>query len=75
MKRLTLISALVLLPVLAAGQGKDWGSLSGGLESNSVLYRDWSFRSNNYVKLDYAAFQQAFRPNTTPLPCLATART
>ena len=72
MKRLTLISALVLLPLLAAGQGKDWGSLSGGLESNSVLYRDWSFRSNNYVKLDYAKgrFSAGFQAEYYPTPLL-----
>ena len=29
------------------------GTLSGGLESNSALYRDGAFGSNNYLKIDY----------------------
>ncbi|MBQ3722899.1 MAG: hypothetical protein II851_04240 [Bacteroidales bacterium] len=42
---------LALPPLRAAAQ--EWGSVSGGLESNSVWSVDGSFRSNNYLKLDY----------------------
>ena len=51
MKRL-LSLFLLLVPLLASAQG-EWGSLSGGLESNSVFETDGHFRSNNYLKLDY----------------------
>ena len=44
---------LALLPFSVGAQEMDWGSLSGGLESQSIWYRDGKFRSNNYLKLDY----------------------
>lgn len=69
MKRLLLIS-LLFVPVLASAQ--DWGTLSGGLESESVVETDGHFRSNNYLKLDYtlgrfsAGLQAEYYPD--PLP-------
>ena len=44
---------LALLPFSAGAQKTDWGSVSGGLESQSIWYLDGKFRSNNYLKLDY----------------------
>ena len=46
---------LLLLLFSTVLQGQSWGDghLSGGLESDFVLYRDGSYGSNNYLKLDY----------------------
>lgn len=51
MNRLLIPFLLALMPLAASAQ--DWGYLSGGVESNSILYSDGAFRSNNYLKLDY----------------------
>jgi hypothetical protein len=51
MKRMILLLALALVPLLAPAQGR--GVLNGGIESNSVLSVDGKFRSNDYLKLDY----------------------
>lgn len=61
---------LVLLPSLAAAQR--WGKLSGGIESNSIIYNDGAFRSNNYVKLDYAKgrFSAGIQAEYYPVPLL-----
>lgn len=61
---------LVLLPTLAAAQG--WGHLSGGVESNSIVYRDGTFRSNNYLKLDYVngRFSAGIQAEYYPEPLL-----
>ncbi|MDX9852881.1 MAG: DUF6029 family protein [Tenuifilaceae bacterium] len=65
MKLRTYISALALACVTlnATGQEKDYGTLSGSLESNTIYYRNDStinaiapkdkIGSNNYLKLDY----------------------
>ena len=71
MKKRLLTLTLFLVPLLASAQG-DWGSVSGGLESNSVIETDGHFRSNNYLKLDYvngrfsAGLQTEYYPD--PLP-------
>jgi len=67
---------LLLVPLTAAAQ-RDWGSVSGGLESNSVYETDGHFRSNNYLKLDYvlghfsAGVQAEYYPD--PLPGYSAA--
>lgn len=63
---------LALLPLGARAQEAAWGSLSGGVESNSVLYSDKSFRSNNYLKLDYTKgrFSAGLQAEYYPSPLL-----
>ena len=64
-----LLLVLVLMPLRVWAQDAKWGRVSGGLESNSILYADGSFRSNNYLKLDYmkgcfsAGIQAEYYPN------------
>ena len=71
MRRLLITLTLALVPGLGWAQGQ-WGSLSGGLESNSILYRDGSFRSNNYLKLDYVngRFSAGLQAEYYPTPLL-----
>ena len=60
----------MLLPLWAGAQGR--GRLSGGLESNSILYRDGSAGSNNYLKLDYSLgrFSAGIQAEYYPEPLL-----
>ena len=62
---------LALVPSMGWAQGQ-WGSLSGGVESNSILYRDGTFRSNNYLKLDYVngRFSAGVQAEYYPTPLL-----
>lgn len=66
MNHYKLIALLLCLPIVAFAQEeekKDYGTLSGGIESNSAYYVDDSetgdfseddhFRSNNYLRLNY----------------------
>ena len=66
MNRYTLIAVLLCIPLFGFSQDgdkKDYGTLSGGIESNSQYYIDDSktgdfeeddpFRSNNYLRLNY----------------------
>lgn len=53
MRRLPVMFSLLLAlaPLRVSAQAP--GSVTGGLESNSVLSEDGRFRSNNYLRLDY----------------------
>lgn len=64
MKKIGVLLSLVTTIAFAQEETKkDWGSISGGLESNSQYYvddeklgdftEDDRFRSNNYLRLDY----------------------
>ena len=70
-RSLLILSAFVLMSWEASAQ-KDWGSLSGGVESRSILATDGSFRSNNYLKLDYVKgrFSAGLQAEFYPLPLL-----
>ena len=59
-----------MLPPVASAQ--DWGHVSGGVESNSILYSDGAFRSNNYLKLDYVKgrFSAGIQAEYYPTPLL-----
>ena len=61
---------LVLLPLLAGAQGR--GRFSGGMESNSIIYKDGSAGSNNYLKLDYTigGFSAGLQAEYYPEPLL-----
>ena len=69
MLRSTLSLMLFALIQISAHAQTDFGVLTGGIESNSVLYRDMTFRSNNYLKLDWkfkgfsAGIQAEYYPN------------
>lgn len=67
-----LLILLVLMPSAAWAQEKTWGSITGGIESNSILYTDGAFRSNNYLKLDYAKgrFSAGIQAEYYPVPLL-----
>ena len=71
-RRILMIGILALMPLAVSAQGSKWGHLSGGLESNSVLYRDGKFRSNNYLKLDYVngRFSAGLQAEYYPTPLL-----
>ena len=72
MKLTPILFLLVLMPCLAWAQEKKWGSLTGGIESNSVLYTDGAFRSNNYLKLDFVKgrFSAGVQAEYYPSPLL-----
>jgi len=67
-----LLLFLVLMPLRVWAQDAKWGSVSGGIESNSVLYVDGTFRSNNYLKLDYVKgrFSGGIQAEYYPTPLL-----
>ena len=60
----------MLLPVSAGAEGR--GRLSGGIESNSILYKGGSAGSNNYLKLDYTLgkFSAGIQAEYYPEPLL-----
>ena len=68
--RAVLTSFFAFLPLVAGAQAG--GVLSGSLESNSILYRDGSAGSNNYLKLDYTygGFSAGLQAEYYPEPLL-----
>ena len=71
--RLRPLLLLVLLPMpFGVSAAQDRGVVTGGVESSSILYRDGSFRSNNYLKADYVygKFSAGFQAEYYPDPLL-----
>ena len=52
--RRALLLLILLLPVpFGASAQRDWGRITGAVESHSIWYTGGALRSNNYLKLDY----------------------
>ncbi|MBR6932532.1 MAG: hypothetical protein IKH49_04425, partial [Bacteroidales bacterium] len=64
--------AISVVMLLFSFTGRAQGVLSGGIESQTALYRGGSFGSNNYLKLDYlnGRFSAGMQVEYYPKPLL-----